>query len=110
MITTTFFLPGKGYGEEAEQAYLDLALHNDAPVNARRICGLEWQHNGMAMSCEVGGSLPVYFETGDEPVLSIFDRGDHYIICTLSRGVENHVPVYAGKSDCQNVHYFANAL
>ena len=49
------------------------------------------------MHCEVGKALPVYFETGSEPVLEIIDYGDHYAIHTVSRGGSFGPAVRAGK-------------
>jgi len=63
----------------------------------KRIKKLSWKHNGMKMACEVGGPLPGYFETGNEPVLEIVDCGDHYAIYTESRGGSYGPAVRAGK-------------
>jgi hypothetical protein len=107
MASKIFFVPGKEPGVPTEQAYQNLARNNGAPVTEQRISALKWRHNGMSMSCRVGGQLPIYFETGFEPVLAIFDLGDHFAVCTRSRGGDNHSPVRAGKSDCKQVQYFS---
>jgi hypothetical protein len=79
-------------------------------TDVRRISGLAWKHNGMKMKAKVGSPLPDYFQTGEEPVLAIFDCGDHFIICTHSRGGNNKYPVFTGKPDSSRVSYFAEGL
>jgi hypothetical protein len=106
MDAQRFFVPGKGYGEPSENAYEELARTFEANVTDKRISGLDWRHNGMKMSCEVDSPLPDYFQTEEEPVLVIFDRGDHFIICTQSRGGSNRSPVFAEKAKRPRVRYF----
>jgi len=110
MTTQRFFVPGKGYGEQSDLAYQGLARTFDVTAIDPRISGLAWKHNGMKIIAEVGSPLPKYFLTGEEPVLAIFDRGDHFIICTDSRGESTRIPVYAGKSGCSKINYFDRAV
>lgn len=71
----------------------------------REVLELKWMHNGMKMACKVGGRLPKYFGTEDEPVLSIVENAYCFVIRTQSRGGESGPPVMAGKSDKISLKY-----
>ena len=71
----------------------------------REVLELKWTHNGMKMACKVGGRLPKYFGTEDEPVLSIIEDNIGFVIRTRSRGGDGGPPVYAGKPDKISVKY-----
>lgn len=94
-----FFVPAAEDDAQAERVYQSIAKHIGARSNQPRISSLSWDHNGMSMSAEVGRPLPVYYGTGAEPVVAIFDIGDCYAICTETRGVIEGGPVYAGKGE-----------
>jgi hypothetical protein len=65
-----------------------------------RIVKLSWRLNdGRKIQSEIGLPLPLYFETGSEPVLEIIDCGDHYEIHTESRGGSYGSAVRAEKSE-----------
>jgi hypothetical protein len=49
------------------------------------------------MSGEVGKPLPAYYLLKEEPVLAIFDDGNHSKICTPSRGGLRGDPVLASQ-------------
>jgi len=70
---------------------------------------LSWKHNGMKMHCEVGKSLPPYYETGSEAVLEIIDLGDHFSIKTPSRGGSGGGSlIRAGKDRYSHAAYFGD--
>ncbi|MBA3773483.1 MAG: hypothetical protein H0X13_13620 [Ramlibacter sp.] len=92
-----FFVPNASDVEQAKRVYAAIAEFNGAQVGAQRVYALQWEHNGQAMSCAVGESLPPYYQTGAEPVLAILDCGTFYTICTPNRGGIRGDPVMAGK-------------
>ncbi len=92
-----FFIPKAKNEEEAEQVYLSIAKFVSAPFSKQRIFKLDWNHNNKDMSCQVGSLLPAYYKMGEEPVLIIFDCGDHFKICTPNRGGLRGEPVLAEK-------------
>lgn len=69
------------------------------PKKEKDVKRLEWRHNGMYMTGEIGGLLPMYFGTGHEPVLTIVEDDLCFVIKTKSRGGEYGPPIFAGKSD-----------
>ncbi len=71
----------------------------------REVLELKWMHNGMKMACKLGGRLPKYYGTDDEPVLSIIEDDRCFVIRTRSRGGESGPPVFAGKTDKLSVKY-----
>jgi hypothetical protein len=101
-----FFVPATDSNEQAERVYSAIAQFVAAPITEKRIQRLSWRHNDMAMSCEVGGPLPRYYQTGEEPVLAIFDCGTLYKICTPNRGGIRGEPVCAGKDSESRATYF----
>ena len=101
-----FFVPLAESPEQAERVYSAIANFNNALVDNKRISALAWRHNGMNVSCEVGGSLPTYYDTGDEPVLAILDCGPLYKICTTNRGGVRGEAVFAGKGSDTVTTYF----
>lgn len=93
-----FFVPGIADGTEAEEDYQEMAKYNESKgPKDKRVWRLKWPHNGMAMICEVGKPLPKHYQTGDEPVLAIYEEENLYMICTKSRGGFQGSVVYAGK-------------
>jgi len=68
-------------------------------MTEREVLELEWMHNGMKMFCKVGGHLPKYYGTENEPVISISEDEKCFVIRTRSRGGDGGPPVFAGKSD-----------
>jgi hypothetical protein len=101
-----FFVPAAESPEQAEIVYSRIADFNNAPIPNRRIYALAWRHNGMNISCEVGGPLPSYYRTGDEPVLAILDCDTLYKVCTPSRGGVRGEAVFAGKNFDTVATYF----
>ena len=101
-----FFVPAADSDEEAERVYSAIAQFVAAPITKKRIHRLSWQHNGMAMSCEVGCPLPRYYQTGEEPALAIFDCGTLYKIYTPNRRGLRGEPVHAGKDSKSHATYF----
>lgn len=101
-----FFVPLADSASAAESVYESVAAHVSASVQARRICSLEWHHQGHEMSCQVGGTLPSYYQTGIEPVIAIFDCGNLYKACTESRGVATGDGVMIGKHSVTRIVYF----
>ena len=101
-----FFVPAAEDRAEAERVYAAFARFVGAPVLDKRIWKLKWVHNGMDMQCKVGGALPSYYQTGDEPVLAIFDCGNLYKICTPNRGGLRGDPVLSGKNFNSSAMYF----
>lgn len=77
----------------------------ESKESGQAVLELMWSHNGMKMFCEVGGTLPGYFETGTEPVLSIVEDDKCFVIQTKSRGGETGSPVLAGKPDRISAKY-----
>lgn len=101
-----FFVPLAENDAQAESVYRSIAKFVSASVSNLRIYKLAWEHKGQAMQCEVGKPLPSYYETGQEPVLAIFDCGNVYKICTPSRGGLRGGPVLAGKDwRSQAIHF-----
>lgn len=92
-----FFIPLAENAEQAERVYEATRRNVGAPAGGPRIRALSWHHDGHANHCEVGGPLPAYYGTGEEPVIAIFDVGNLYLICTPTRGVATGGPVMAGK-------------
>lgn len=101
-----FFIPAAKDAKEAEEVYEAVAKFNNAPVSVRRICALAWKHNGMLMSCEVGGEAPSYYGTHDEPVVAILDCGNLYKVCTTNRGVIRGEAILVGKGNESVSTYF----
>jgi len=93
-----FFIPAAKDAKEAEEVYEAVAKFNNAPVSVRRICALAWKHNGMLMSCEVGGEAPSCYGTHDEPVVAILDCGNLYKVCTTNRGLSVVKPFLLAKA------------
>jgi hypothetical protein len=94
-----FFVPHAQDGGEAESVYVAFAKFVGATVPSQRtarINALSWNHNGQAFSGEVGKPLPPYYQLGSEPILAIFDCGEHFKICTPSRGGVRGDPVMVG--------------
>ncbi|WP_263588658.1 hypothetical protein [Sphingopyxis sp. GC21] len=103
-----FFVPHATDSDEAESVYSAFAKFVGAAVPAKksaRIRALSWQHNGKDFAGEVGKPMPSYYEVGSEPILAIFDCGDHFKICTPSRGGVRGDPILAGGRNSQ-VTYF----
>lgn len=46
-----------------------------------KIGALAWPHNSRDLAGAVGDPMPRYYEVGNEPILAIFDCGDHFKIC-----------------------------
>jgi hypothetical protein len=94
-----FFVPHASDADEAESVYDAFAKFVGAAVPAKksaRIRALSWQHNGRDFAGAVGDPMPRYYELGNEPILAIFDCGDHFKICTPSRGGARGDPIMAG--------------
>jgi hypothetical protein len=102
-----FFVPAAEDDAPAERVYKSIAEFCHAPAQARRIHRLHWRHKGMEMSCEVGGTLPSYYQTGVDVVLSIFDCGNLYKIATPNRGGVRGEPIFAGKDRDSRAEYFS---
>jgi hypothetical protein len=99
-----FYVPHAEGEEETESVYRAFASFVGAATptdKTARIRALAWDHDGKDMSCNVGQPMPRYYQTGDEPVLAIFDAGDHFKICTPSRGGVRGEPILAGKRHSQ---------
>jgi hypothetical protein len=93
-----FFVPHASDTDEAESVYDAFAKFVGAAVPAEksaRIQALSWQHNGRDFASAVGDPMPRYYELGNEPILAIFDCGDHFKICTPSRGGVRSDPIMA---------------
>jgi hypothetical protein len=101
-----FFIPAAENADQAERVYAAVAKFNGAPVSARRICALDWRHNGNRMSCEVGSEAPSYYGTGNELVVAILDCGNLYKVCTANRGVLRGEAILVGKGDESFPTYF----
>lgn len=104
-----FFVPHAEGDEQTESVYAAFAQFVGAAVPAQksaRIFGLSWQHNGRDFTGEVGKPMPSYYELRGEPILAIFDCGDHFKICTPSRGGVRGDPILAGKRS-SSVTYFS---
>ena len=104
-----FFVPAAKDNAEAEQVYEAFRAFVNAPEGGPRIYSLNWQHNGQHQFCEVGQPMPNYFQTGGEPVLAIFDCGNHYKICTPNRGGVRGEPILAGKDHMSNATTFTDS-
>ena len=101
-----FFIPAAKNAQQAEEVYAAIAKFNNAPISDRRICALAWRHNGMSMSCEVGGEAPTYYRTSGEPVVAILDCGNLYKVCTTNRGVVRGEAIFVGKNSDSFCTYF----
>ncbi|MCW8327803.1 hypothetical protein MD588_03200 [Photobacterium sp. SDRW27] len=100
-----FFVPSASSPQQAESVFSSIANHVSAPAQSQRVFRLEWQHEGVSCSCEIGKPLPAIFRT-DETVLAIFDCGDVFKICTPNRGAIKFDPIHAIKSSVVNIDYF----
>jgi len=105
-----FFIPHAKDEDQAERVYNSIAKFISAPVNKKRVQALVWEHNGMEMACEVGGTLPSYYGTRDEPVIAIFDCGNLYQVCTTNRGVIRGEAVLAGKGFSTFATHFDDSI
>lgn len=101
-----FFIPEAKDAQQAEEVYAAVAKFNNASIPDRRICALAWQHNGLSMSCKVGGEAPTYYGTVGEPVVAILDCGNLYKVCTTNRGVVRGEAIVAGKNSGSFPTYF----
>jgi hypothetical protein len=102
-----FFVPAANDRIRAEHVYNAIAKYAQAPITEKRIWKLRWLHNGMNMECEVGKTLPSYYQTGKELVLAIFECEELYKICTLTRGGVKGEPVLVEKSSQSSATYFS---
>lgn len=103
-----FFVPHADGDAEAESVYASFAKFVGAAVpndHTARIRKLAWQHNRRDFSCEVGQPMPSYFGTKNEPVLAIFDCGDHFKICAPSRGGVRGDPIMAGQRHSKATYF-----
>jgi hypothetical protein len=103
-----FFVPHAEGLEQTESVYAAFAQFVGASVpeqTTARIYALAWRHNGRDFAGEVGKPMPSYYELRDEPILAIFDCGDHFKICTPSRGGVRGDPILAGRTSIR-VTYF----
>lgn len=101
-----FFIPHAKDEKEAESVFEGIAKFIQAPVTKERIRKLKWKHEGKDFECEVGEAMPSYYQTGEEPVLAIFDCSNHYKICTPNRGGLRGEPIMAGKSYDSQAEFF----
>ncbi|MBW8000391.1 MAG: hypothetical protein FVQ80_00005 [Planctomycetes bacterium] len=101
-----FFVPMAESEKEAGEAYQGFAKFVNAPISDKKIWKLRWRHDKENMECEVGKSIPANCQTGNEPVLAIFDCGNLYKICTPNRGGIRGEPILAGKNHDSFATYF----
>ncbi|MBH8554828.1 hypothetical protein I8751_21225 [Nostocaceae cyanobacterium CENA357] len=103
-----FFVPAANDHTRAEHVYYAIAKYAQAPITEKRIWKLQWLHNGINMECEVGKTLPSYYQTGKELVLAIFECEGLYKICTLTRGGVKGEPVLVEKNSQSSATYFSD--
>lgn len=104
-----FFIPLAESTEQAESVFDAVVKFNHAPVQSRRIAALAWTHNGIKMSCEVGGEAPSYYQTGTEPVVAILDCGALYKVCTANRGVVRGDAILIGRTHATATYFDASS-
>lgn len=103
-----FFVPHASDAAEAESVYAAFAKFVGAGVPAdktARIQALSWHHNARDFSSEVGKPMPPYYGLGNEPILAIFDCGDHFKICTPSRGGIRGDAVMVGRRSSRATYF-----
>ncbi|MEA5506732.1 hypothetical protein VB735_27255 [Halotia wernerae UHCC 0503] len=92
----------------SEQVYHAIAKYAQAPITEKRIWKLQWLFNEMNMECEVGKTLPSYYQTGKELVLAIFECESLYKVCTLTCGGVKGKPVLVEKNSQSSATYFSD--
>lgn len=105
-----FFVPFVGTLEQADRVYRAIAQFNGVMVTATRIASISWQHRKRALLAQVGEPLDEHFRTFDQPVLTIFEHANCYLICTAGRGGLRGDPVLAGKGAVVQTTYFDDGL
>ena len=73
-----FFIPHAESASQAESVYQSIAVQVAAPMPARRIYSVSWNHQGQKITGRIDEPLPTYYQTGSEEVLAIFDCGSLY--------------------------------
>jgi len=91
---TKFFLPGAASDQQVERQYQSIKEFVErqwVPLHDRRIFYVEYLHNGVQCSAEVG--KPHHLNR--EPVVAIFKAQNYrlYYVCTTSRGVVEGSPI-----------------
>ena len=89
----TFFFPGAGSAEQAEQyreAVVRFARDNGFAASPRRIWRLDHQVDGVARRDEVG---QVESQDGHEVVVAILEAGKLFCVVTSSRGFMRGTPI-----------------
>lgn len=91
--TPTFFFPGAGSPEQAEQyreAVVRFARDNGFSASTRRIWRLAHQVDGVDRQDEVG---QLESQDGNEIVVAILEAGKLYLVVTSSRGFMRGTPI-----------------
>ena len=100
-----FFVP---YAENDAQSWrvLDAACKfNSVPVPRRKIQSIEYVHDGMSLTAQVGERMDRLYGEKDHVVLVILG-GDPYLVCLANRGVLRGKPIPVGNQAVRNVEYF----
>jgi len=89
----TFFFPGTGSSEQAEQyreAIVRFARDNGFPATPRRIFRLSHVVDGVSRTDEVG---QIESMDGHEVVVAILEAGKLYCVVTATRGFRQGTPI-----------------
>jgi len=105
--TPTFFFPGAGSDEQAEQyreAVVRFARDNGFPASPRRIFRLAHSVEGINRRDEVG---QVECQDGNEVVVAILEAEKLYLVVTSSRGFMRGTPIPYHRDEVTDVVDFA---
>jgi hypothetical protein len=97
-----FFVPATSTDELRDQTYVSICKFVETSVDGPRIRALWYTHDGDEYFDEVGE-----ITSGPrEPVIAILERGDHWVICTPTRGVVRGGPIMVGIDSVVEIHFF----
>ncbi len=100
-----FFVPGAKDDEHSERLYGAIIKYNSdvTIIHPRRICAIDYMHNGVTFHNEVGKPDPII----DDIVLAILETDDSFYVCTINRGVVRGEPIMVARGEALSVIDFA---
>lgn len=101
-----FFLPYSESPEQSDEVLRQIADNNNASIPKPRIQKLEYMHNSIMMSAEVGCKINPYYECPHDQAVAILMSLGAYAICTETRGVCQGEPIYVGTNSIKSITHF----
>lgn len=100
-----FFVPNAENDAQSWRVLDAACKFNSVPVPRRKIQKIEYLHDGMSLTAQVGKPMDRHYGEKDHVVLVIVGS-DPYLVCLANRGVLRGTPIVVGKQEVRNVEYF----